>query len=32
LREEVWGNENVMVNVDPGWGTPIIDVVRRKRE
>ena len=32
LREEVWGNENVMVNVDPGWGTLIIDVIRRKRE
>jgi hypothetical protein len=31
LRVEVWGNEDVMVNIDPGWGTLIIDVIRRKR-
>jgi hypothetical protein len=32
LRAEVWGNEDVMVNIDPGWGTLIIDVVKRKKE
>jgi tRNA U54 and U55 pseudouridine synthase Pus10 len=32
LRVEVWGNEDVMVNIDPGWGTLIIDVVKRQRE
>jgi hypothetical protein len=31
LRAEVWGNEDVMVNIDPGWGTLIIDVVKRKK-
>jgi hypothetical protein len=31
LRVEVWGNEDVMVNIDPGWGTLIIDIVKRKK-
>jgi hypothetical protein len=31
LRVEVWGNEEVMVNIDPGWGTLIIDVIKRKK-